>query len=87
MTQATQFDDNVDGLSRLQLWKLQTIEVPYLTQVVITNHNREVYRKVIKVTRTDDAATHEEVARANARAEETNAQTSELAKKFEYFHK
>lgn len=59
----------------------------YLTQVTITNHNREEESQVIEAARANVVVTLEEVAFADARAEEARAQTTELEKKFEEFQK
>lgn len=61
--------------------------VSYLTYVAITNHNKAAKSQAIEATRVDDVAAHEEVARAKAHTKETNAQTTQLLKKFEDFQK
>ncbi|KAL5070084.1 hypothetical protein RYX36_020971, partial [Vicia faba] len=68
--------------------------VSYLTQVTVSNPNREAESQTIEMARAEASRVREEAALANARADEANAnaregiaETTELKRKFEEFHK
>ncbi|CAI8611136.1 unnamed protein product [Vicia faba] len=68
--------------------------VSYLTQVTISNSNREAESQSIEMAREEDSRAREEVVLANVHANKENdnareamAETAELKGKFEEFHK
>ncbi|KAI5418687.1 hypothetical protein KIW84_043061 [Lathyrus oleraceus] len=60
--------------------------VSYLTQLTISNPNREAESQAIKTARAEASRAREEDALANARANEAKAKTTDLKRKFEEFH-
>ncbi|KAI5389871.1 hypothetical protein KIW84_075251 [Lathyrus oleraceus] len=56
--------------------------VSYLTQVTVTNHNREVENQAIEAARDKTSAAHEDNALADVHVDEAKAETTELARKF-----
>ncbi|KAL5078722.1 hypothetical protein RYX36_007143 [Vicia faba] len=68
--------------------------VSYLTQVTISNSNREAESQAIEMARAEASREREEATLANARADEANANareamadTTEMKRKFEEFQK
>ncbi|XP_058735947.1 uncharacterized protein LOC131608020 [Vicia villosa] len=104
VTQATQSGADVDGSTRIQMWKevaggktrgrcygsaqlARNVRygVSFLTQVSITNPNREADNQAIEAARAEAAAACEEAARANARTDELAKQFEDLRKMFDMF--
>ncbi|XP_058751639.1 uncharacterized protein LOC131645254 [Vicia villosa] len=104
LTQATQNGNDVDGSTRIQMWKdvaggktrgrcygvaqlAHNVRygVSFLTQVSITNPNREADNQAIEAARAEAAAAREEAARANARTDELAKQFEDLRKMFDMF--
>ena len=61
--------------------------VSYLTQVTVSNHNREAESQAIEAARAEASIAREEAALANERADRAMTETAELKRQFQEFQK